>query len=76
MPESDEQKVAPAQLGTASDRRTVSGEVEKLAESIDEKMDALTTEIGSGRYAAALYTAQGLCKDLREILDAIKAKWK
>ena len=43
-----------------------------IAERLDEQIEDLTKHIGEGNYAAALESAEGMCKNLRTMLDLLK----
>lgn len=71
----EERAVAPAQQGgETEEKETGHAEVDQLAESIDTWLEALTADIGNGKYRAALSAAERLCKDLKEMIERLKEK--
>lgn len=68
--------VAPAQqheeTSAVEERETDRNIKNAIAERLDQQIEDLTKHIGEGHYAAALECAEGMCKNLRTMLDLLK----
>ena len=77
--EAGEKTVAPAQQQQKSAGKTGGKQREKtgidnLVESVDNWLEVLSAEIGSGKYRSALNSAERMCKDLRDLIEKLKEK--